>query len=80
MANHPNRGWRSRWTVDIESSTATHRDGWVFKFTPDEDDPGAFDGDCIGQPEPLTPEHIAQAPRIAMEAGEIYKETIDGSQ
>lgn len=74
MTNHPNRGWRSRWSVDLEASTSTHRDGWVFKFQPAEDAPGAFDGECIGQPLPLTDEHLKTAARIAREAGEIYVE------
>lgn len=75
MVNHPNRGWRSRWSVDLETATATHRDGWEFKFSPAEEDaPGAFDGKCIGQPSPLTQAHIAQAARIAREAGDIYIE------
>lgn len=74
MANHPNRGWRSRWTVDLSACTATHRDGWVFQFAIAEDDPDAIDGQCIGQPEPLTAEHIAGAARIAREAGDAYVE------
>jgi len=74
MTNHPNRGWRSRWTIDLESATATHRDGWVFKFSSVDDEPGAFDGECIGQPTPLKSEHISQASRVAREAGDIYIE------
>lgn len=72
MTNHPNRGWRSRWTIDLEAATATHRDGWVFKFSPVDGEPGAFDGECVEQPSPLTQEHLAQASRIAREAGDIY--------
>lgn len=78
MVNHPNRGWRSRWTVDLESATATHRDGWVFRFTAAEDQPGAFDGACVGQPSPLTGTHLANAARIAREAGDIYIEARHG--
>jgi hypothetical protein len=74
MANHPNRNWRSRWTVDLEAATASHRDGWAFRFSPVAGEPGAFDGQCIAQPEPLTQEHLAQAQRIAREAGDIYIE------
>lgn len=74
MANHPNRGWRSRWSIDLETATATHRDGWVFKFAPAAEQAGAFDGKCIAQPSPLTPEHLAKAHRIASEAGDIYIE------
>lgn len=74
MTNHPNRGWRSRWSIDLEAATATHRDGWVFKFYAADGEPGAFDGECIGQPSPLTQEHVTQASRIAREAGDIYVE------
>lgn len=74
MVNHPNRNWRSRWSVNLEAATATHVDGWIFKFTPADGEPGAFDGECVGQPAPLLPEHAAQAARIAREAGEIYIE------
>jgi len=42
MANHPNRGWRARWTVDLASATARHRDGWAFRFAPAADQPGAY--------------------------------------
>ena len=74
MANHPNRGWRARWSIDLETATATHRDGWIFRFTPVAGEPGAFDGACVGQPSPLTQEHITQAARAAREAGDIYIE------
>lgn len=74
MVNHPNRGWRSRWSIDLETATTTHRDGWIFKFSPVAGEIGAFDGECVAQPTPLTQEHMAQAARIAREAGEIYIE------
>lgn len=78
MTNHPNRGWRKRWSVDLETATATHRDGWVFQFSPAEDDAGAFDGRCIGHPSPLTAEQMAGAARISREAGEIFIEARQG--
>ena len=78
MANHPNRGWRSRWSIDLETATATHRDGWVFKFSPATDQAGAFDGKCIAQPDPITPDHINNAARLAPEAGDIYIEARRG--
>lgn len=74
MVNHPNRNWRSRWSIDLETATATHCDGWIFQFSPVADEAGAFDGKCIGQPSPLTPDHLAKAARIAREAGDIYIE------
>lgn len=78
MVNHPNRGWRSRWMVDLESATTTHRDGWQFRFVPAADDPGAFDGECIAQPEPLTSTHVREAARIAREAGDVFLEALRG--
>lgn len=78
MTNHPNRNWRSRWTIDLETSTATHRDGLVFRFAPVPDEAGAFDGKCVVQPEPITAAHLAGAVRIAREAGEIYIEARNG--
>lgn len=74
MVNHPNRNWRRRWTVDLESAAATHVDGWVFQFVPVPGETGVFDGKCIQQPTPLTKEHIRSAARIAKEAGEVYVE------
>jgi len=78
MVNHPNRGWRSRWMVDLEAATATHRDGWVFQFSPDASETDAFDGECIGQPDPITPEQMREATRIAREAGDIFIEARRG--
>lgn len=72
MTNHPNRGWRSRWSIDLEAATATHIEGWVFKFRPVEGEPGSFEGECISPPAPLTQAHLANAPRVAKEAGDIY--------
>lgn len=72
MANHPNRGWRSRWSVDLEAATATHRDGWIFKFSPAAGEPGAFVARCQAKPDPLTLEQLAKASRIEREAMDIY--------
>lgn len=74
MVNHPNRGWRARWSVDLESATATHRDGWQFKFLPAEDAHGEFIGRCIAQPPLITPFLTSSAARIASEAGDIFIE------
>lgn len=72
MSDPSKRTWRSCWSIDLEAATATHRDGWVFKFAPADDEPGAFEGKCIAQPTPLTEEHTAHAARIAREAGDAY--------
>lgn len=34
MTNHPNRGWRGRWTVDIEAASAAHGGGLIVDFAP----------------------------------------------
>lgn len=60
------------WTIDLEASTASHQDGWVFKFSPVPDEPGALDGECVGQPEKLTSDAIVSAARLAREAGEAF--------
>lgn len=77
MVNHPNRGWRSRWTVDLESSTATHSDGWKFKFSADEEGPLILEGECIFQPSSVTEDDMDVIARIATEAGEIYTEALN---
>jgi len=49
---HDNRNWQRRWAVDFESQTATHVDGWVFKFERGQEDGQVFfDGRLIAQPE-----------------------------
>lgn len=71
MVNHPNRNWQRRWTVDLNTCTATHVDGWVFEFV--EVEPGVWDGETIQTPENAD---FSQAARIAKEAGDIYNETL----
>lgn len=80
MTNHPNRNWRSRWSVDLGTATVTHCDGWQFAFAPVRGDPAAFDGRCIAQPSPMTAEHMRVATRIAREAGDAYIEARRGRQ
>ncbi len=83
MTNHPNRGWRSHWTVDLAAGTAEHDDGWLFVFERIKDGSGAMEGRCIEAPAPINEAdvlHMAQAGRIAREAGEIFAETIRGSR
>ncbi|KLT73237.1 hypothetical protein PL75_03115 [Neisseria arctica] len=71
---HQNRNWQRRWTVDFEQQTATHEDGWVFKFVKGEESGEVFfDGKLIKQPKNLTPEQILNASRIAQEAGEAWQ-------
>lgn len=35
IANHPNRGWRKRWTIDLVGRTATHQNGFAVVFRQD---------------------------------------------
>lgn len=69
--SHPNRNWQRKWSVDFETQTARHEDGWVFEFSKVAD--GVFDGRLIAQPENLTLEQIKNAHRIAKEAGEAWE-------
>ena len=56
---HPNGNWQRRWSVDFETQTASHEDGWIFEFSKVAD--GLFDGRLIVQPENLTIEQIYHA-------------------
>lgn len=73
MANHPNRGWRKRWRVDLSACTATHESGVVVKFERAQD--GEFDGTVTNQPDASD---IAGLPRLLSEAGDIYYEHLQG--
>lgn len=71
---HNNRNWQRRWTVDVEETTASHVDGWVFKFSLTED---GYDAQLIKQPNLLTIEQMMGAARIAKEAGEAWKRALE---
>lgn len=60
------------WKIDQAARTATHPAGWVFAFEPATDAPGAWDGRCIAQPDPITRAHLRAAARIAREAGDAW--------
>jgi hypothetical protein len=32
ISNHPNRGWRKRWTIDTQTRTAVHTSGFAVSF------------------------------------------------
>lgn len=68
---HQIRNWQRRWSVDFETQTVTHEDGWVFRFSKVSD--GVFDGRLISQPKNITVEQIKNAPQIAREAGKAWK-------
>lgn len=74
MANHPNRNWRKRWTVDLERCRATHQDGFVFLFSGGE---LGWSGVCEQiKPGPHTTEDMQRFARIAREADDIWREAI----
>ena len=75
MANHPNRGWRSRWSVDVDKRTAIHREGWVFKFNFVENNGEKnLAYECVGKPEHNTQGLDAKFERVAEEALKVYQE------
>lgn len=82
MSNHPNRGWRARWTIDAARREARHGpSGLVVRFRPDAGEPGAWDGDAVNGAEvaeALAERHGADAPRmlarLMREAGEAWSE------
>jgi hypothetical protein len=58
----------------LAAGTATHADGWQFRFG-EADADGGMDGQCVKMPQAAT-YPMAELPRIASriarEAGEIY--------
>lgn len=83
MTNHPNRGWRSRWTVDSVRCEARHGpSGLVVRFQPHPE--GGWAG------EPTNGEDVfagivqvhgdraaSMVARLMREAGEIFGERHD---
>ena len=67
VSNHPNRGWRSRWSFDVGRSVASHWSGWEFSFKNTE---GVLHYECIKRPQV----EAAKFERIAQEALTIYRE------
>lgn len=74
MLNYGTPRPHSTWTIDFESVTVRHCDGWIFHFSPVDGDPGAFNGECVGCPLPLTQAHMAVGQQIAQEAGSVFIE------
>lgn len=78
MTNHPNRGWRKRWTVDLEAATATHINGLTVRFAPVLGEAGANDGEVITGIEALQGMDAHAMARLMREAGDIYMEARHG--
>ena len=72
MGDDEENDWHELWTVDLETATVTHVDGWAFRFTPAKGPRGVFDGEIVGQPNPLTQAHMQSAAQIARQAGEAF--------
>lgn len=79
MSNHPNRGWRGRWNVDLPAREARHGpSGLVVRFRRAADAP-AWDGSAVNLEEvgaALIERHGAATAgmiaRLMREAGEIW--------
>lgn len=79
MTNHPNRGWRKRWTVDAARREARHGPtGLVVRFEPHPD--GSHEGTSPNGPEVFAAlraeygadEAVRRIARLMRESGEIY--------
>ncbi len=81
MTSHPNRGWRSRWTVDRAKQEARHGpSGLVVRFA--RHDEGGWQGDAANGQEvaqALIERHghhaaVRMLARLMREAGDIYSQ------
>ncbi len=80
IVSHPNRGWRSRWTVDREKWEARHGpSGLVVRFAPAG--PGEWDGAAVNAEEvarALIELHGSRAAqmlaRLMRESGQLWSE------
>lgn len=75
--NHPNRNWRSKWSVSTHDLTATHQPtGLVVQFQQAEGGkPGELDG-RIPDGTPIAPDWVGGLPRLLSEAGDIMAEAL----
>lgn len=83
MANHPNRNWRRRWSVDQAARTATHLDGWAFIFAPASTPGQAPAASCIAHPSLVGRDLVdlqRTVNRIAREAVDIYADALQRAQ
>lgn len=60
------------WTINLDTATATHENGLVVKFAPVPGEPGAFDGELVGEIPASLPRNPTALARLAREAGEAY--------
>jgi len=71
MTQHPDRNWRSSWTVDLKTREARHADGWIFLYECAGDAPRAWDGKCVQFPAKGNL-YASQIARICREAEDIW--------
>lgn len=71
MANHPNRNWRRRWSVDLDANEARHTSGLTVRFQAQPD--GSWQSVVIAQGQPIDSRALA---RLTREAGDIFQITI----
>jgi len=57
------------WTIDLNHNTATSDTGLIFKFSPDPETPGAWNGTCLN-PESVAPDDIHLAANLSKQAGD----------
>jgi len=62
--------WRNDWDFDLETATARHRQGWVFRFYAVDGKQGMMVSECLGHPLLLHPS--TNADMFAQQAGEMY--------
>jgi len=80
MANHPNRGWRGKWTVDPSTQCVQHKSGLIVRLDNLTDDPQTSDGTALVVPEelqPITKKNLARLTRLMREACDIYFERME---
>lgn len=71
MANHPNRNWRRKWTVDLDAKEARHECGLVVRFRQDSQ---GWLGDAVAGVDKV---HPMDAARRMREAGEMFNRAIE---
>ena len=59
-------------SVDLESNSVIHRDGWVFRIVPSFGGSSGMEVVCVKHPTPVTPSVAKGATTFAMKASEAY--------
>lgn len=73
LANHPNRGWRRRWTIHVDSLVAVHETGVTVRALDDTPWPTIqFTLENVGAVKGSAWEHAAG--RLVTEALKLFRE------